>query len=300
MTHPATIDARRPGERGLALLVVLWIVGAAALLVSALGATVRSGASFVSSEVLLTRTEALLDAGLEIAAARLIDEDTAHAWPADGKWHRIAFAGAELSIAIDDPNGLVDLNQGPEEVLLGLFTQATGSEDAAKPFRDNIMRRRASGDGGPAGSPATSVGNAAFLDVTDLRQIEGMTPELYRRVEPYVTVYSRDGRIDPFAAPRPVLASLPKLSALDIDRFMARDKLGTRSPDLLPQSLQAASGYLANEPGPASVVSVVVRWPAKAFALGKRFVIATGLDQDAPYRLLSVRDMPLGDEDPGS
>ena len=79
---PAAADSSR--ERGLALLVVLWIIVSATLLVTSFNATVRSGATFVASEVQLAKTEAALDAGAEIAAAHLIDTVKARRWTGDG------------------------------------------------------------------------------------------------------------------------------------------------------------------------------------------------------------------------
>ena len=63
----------RGRERGLALLIVLWVIVAAALLVSSFSVSVRSSIGFVTSEVKLSGLEALLDGGVEVAAARLID-----------------------------------------------------------------------------------------------------------------------------------------------------------------------------------------------------------------------------------
>ncbi len=121
-------------ERGMALLVVLWIIVAAALIVSAFNATVKSGVSFIGSEVQLSKTEALLDAGVEIAAARLIDEEEARRWVPDGRSYTVAFAGAELAIAITDTGGAHRHQQGGQGA----------SDGASAPVRG--LR----GQGGPA------------------------------------------------------------------------------------------------------------------------------------------------------
>ena len=47
-----------------------------------------------------------------------------------------------------------------------------------------------------------------------------------------------------------------------------------------------------NEPGPAFVVAVAARRAGEPFAAGKLYVIATGIDTEAPYRLLA--EQPLG------
>jgi general secretion pathway protein K len=311
----------REGERGLALLVVLWGVTAAALLVSAFNVVARSGAAFISSEIELTEAEALADAGLEIAAAHLIGDDRARRWRPDGKPHRLALGGAELTIAIEDPNGLIDVNKASRAVLLGLLSRAIGGPDEAEPLLERLMKLRggepakpggtvpeeqqAPGPDGDApaaqpnegetqhGSPAPVLLKPRIHDITELRRVEGMTPALYRKIAPLLTVYSRDSRINPFHAPRAVLLSIPGLSEADVDRFLDSKPPDAGDAERLPGSLGKASAFLANHTGPAFIVSVAVGKPGRGFVLGRQFVIATGIDEKAPYRLLSVRPLSV-------
>ncbi len=134
--------ARPSGERGIALLVVLWIIAGATFLVVSFNATVRSGLSFVSSEVGLSKADAVLDAGLEIAAARLIDEEEGRRWLPDGIPREIIFADRKLKIRISDPNGLVDLNKADEEFLLEFFKHFTDTPSRARTIRDDIKAAR--------------------------------------------------------------------------------------------------------------------------------------------------------------
>ncbi len=96
--------------------------------VSSFGASVRSGVSFASAEVQSAETEALLDAGVEIAAAHVIDEDKQRQWRPDGKLHTISFAGKKLLITIGDPNGLIDLNKADKSLILGLLKRHASSK----------------------------------------------------------------------------------------------------------------------------------------------------------------------------
>ena len=301
----------RNRERGMALLVVLWGVTAAALLVSAFNVVARSGASFISSEVALTEAEALADAGLEIAAAHLIDDDKGRRWRADGTPRRLVLGDAELIIAIDDPNGLIDVNKAGREVLLGLLSRAMGEPEDAEAMLEGILRMRGQGvaeatatapETQPTSeSPVTPAEQATakpaapklrILDVTELRRMDGMPPALYRQIAPYLTVYSRDGRINPFNAPRAVLAALPGLSETDIERFLAGKSREGSDEQPIPSSLGKAGAFLAGGSGPAYIVSVAVGTPGRNFVLGRQFVIATGIDANAPYRLLATKPLP--------
>jgi hypothetical protein len=86
--------------------------------------------------------------------------------------------------------------------------------------------------------------------------------------------------------------AIPNMTRGDIGRL--RDAQGSR------KALETALGlmsdrvgaYLVDEPGPAFVVSVAARRAGEPYAAGKVYVIATGLDTEAPYRLLA--EQPLG------
>lgn len=298
----------RPRERGVALLVVLWIIASATLLVVSFNATVRSGLSFVNSEVGLSRSEGLLDAGLEIAVARLIDEEPARRWLPDGLARSVPFAGYRLRIKISDPNGLIDLNKADEKVLLEFFKQFTDTDSKARAIRDRIKlaRDQAMKTGQPASAFAqTDTGDGtdkpphapAFIDAAEARMIEGVSADLYRQVLPFLTVYSRDGAINPLSAPQEVVSADAELRGLD---FAARREafLAGRHPE--PRADQDRNSGSDNRDeldpdggfGPAYIVEVATAAKGERYSAKKIFVIATGLDTDAPYRILAVKTAP--------
>ena len=158
MMHAAKRTHQKPParERGMALLVVLWIVVAAALIVSAFNATVQSGVSFIGSEVQLSKSEALLDAGVEIAVSRLIDEEESRRWVPDARPYTVEFAGAKLAISIRDAGGDIDINKSDQELLMGLLRQFAGSEAKAGRLRDRILLARGEMPGKPAEKPVNA------------------------------------------------------------------------------------------------------------------------------------------------
>jgi len=290
----------------MALLVVLWIIVAAALVVSAFNATVRSGVTFVGSEVQLSKTEALLDAGLEIAAARLIDEEEVRRWVPDGRPHRVAFAGAELAIGIRDTSGHIDINKADKQLLMGLLRQFAGSEAKAGRLCDRILQVRAkapgakekaaeqelNSDGEPVAGPSADV--PVFVDVAQLRGLEGMTAEVYAAVAPFLTVYSGDGRINPRAAPDEVLASIPRLTQSDIDKLRASAAAPKESDGALSDIAQRVGAYLSNGAGPAYLVTVEVLRVDGGRGASAVYVVAPSLDAAAPYRLIAKRPAGTG------
>jgi len=60
---------------------------------------------------------------------------------------------------------------------------------------------------------------------------------------------------------------------------------------------QRAGDYLADEPGPAFLVTVEVLRPGIRHTTGRVYVMAPGLDANAPYRLIAkrpIRSVQLG------
>ncbi len=277
-------------EQGFVLLVVLWVLTSAVLLVASFNAAVRSGAASAVSEIGLAKSEALLDAGLEVAAVHLIDQDEKHRWPGDGSKHRLAFAGADLTLTVTDANGLIDLNKSDEKLLRAFFQKFTNSKAKAAQYTDVILRAReaVSGDkkteisntvtGGSQDLPGSHL---AFIDVWQLGRSSGIPRDVFDRVAPFLTVYNRDGMIYPVAAPEEVLEAIPNLNRADIEKVKYADK--TALTDLM----QKAQSYLTDQSGPAYLVSVRAHRTDDNYSIGRTFVIATGIDPGAPYRLLA-------------
>lgn len=302
---PAAIKGET--ERGMALLIVLWVIVSAALIVSAFGATVRSGVSFATSEVQMTKAEALLDAGAEIAAAHLIDEDKPLRWLPDGRPHVASFAGAKLIITIGDPNGLIDLNKADKALILGLLKRYADSESQALLIRDRILLARGKQqDNKPEDEMSGATDDAnndqkqqtsqplPFIDIAQLRELEGMSMPLYDKISPFVTVYGRDGHINPRTAPSEVLLSIPDISEADIaslqhDLDLAQDQSEGKQGAAFSDVTQHGGAYLADRVGPAYTVTVQTREAAGSGTLARMFVITTGLDPNAPYRQIAKK-----------
>lgn len=283
-----------PREHGFVMLVVLWVLTSAVILVSSFNGAVRGSTASVVSEVGWTKSEALVDAGVEVAAAHLIDQNDNRRWPGDGVKHSIKFAGAELSISATDANGFIDLNKSDEKLLLSFFQKFTRSAIKAQKITDVVMKAREAATGTGKQSQTDAASNApldtfsaraAFIDVWELGRTKGIPVDLFNRVVPYLTVYSRDGTIDPIAAPNAVLEAIPDLSRADIEKLKYANK------SALEDVAQNAKAYVTDQSGPAYLVTVSAHRPNDSYSINRTFVIATGVDPSAPYRLLAKSPM---------
>jgi general secretion pathway protein K len=206
---------RRPSNRGVALLMVLWILSLLALMAATVARTSRTEVNLARNAMERVRAEALADAGVDLAVGRLQQAFAQGGWSIDGRVRSLRLDGGEVRIAIADEAGKIDLNGAPPELLEALFV-ALGHDRAASlalaqavaDFRDGDHLPLAEGaedDRYLAAGLAYDAKDAPFEDVAELQQVLGMTPELYRRAAPVLTVHS--GARQPEAATAPPLVA---------------------------------------------------------------------------------------------
>ncbi len=129
-----------------------------------------------------------------------------------------------------DEDRRISLNAAPDEILTRLVEQTGGipREDARQIVEAIEDWRDADSDERSFGaedyyyrslSDAYDCKDAPFQNIEELRLIRGMTPDLYQRLEPYVTVYG-SGRVNLNTAERPVLEALG-LSASGVASLLA-------------------------------------------------------------------------------
>jgi general secretion pathway protein K len=204
----------RREQRGLALVMVLWMV--AALLVTATGVVyaVRGEVRAVSAFREVAAAGALGDAGIVLAARALMSEPKP-----EGRLRQFDFDldQATVSVQVTPLAGLIDINAAEEPLLTELLIvagqldsgPAAGMAQRILDWRDPDDAARPSGAEdtayAAAGSPFRTRGGP-FEAPEDLLQVLGMEFELFERLRPLITVHARsNGRVDPAAAPGPVL-----------------------------------------------------------------------------------------------
>ena len=152
----------------------------------------------------------------------------------------------------------INLVRSPE-VLRRLFKEAAGmAADEAAALVDSIKDWLDGGDNTSMlgaesryykGLPHPYVPrNAKFVTLAELRWVKGMKPEIYQKIQPYITLDS-SGKVNLNTASRPVLLAVGFSPAL-CDKIMAfrngRDELEGTSDDQLFDDLSSVVQSLAN------------------------------------------------------
>lgn len=188
-------------------------------------------------------------AGVEYAVRRMSESDPRRRWIADGRPYRWRFGEAQLELRVVDEQGKVDLNATQAPLLAALFVAVGEPPDAAQriaaavvDWRDPDSLSQPSGGGEDADYAAAGLPygakDAPFDTVAELLQVMGMSPRLFARAAPYLTVFSGRDPPDPAFAAAPVLTAL----GLDANALIAQRQQWNpatgQAPPMLPGGLQ--------------------------------------------------------------
>jgi general secretion pathway protein K len=226
-------DTPRPNERGIALLIVLWMLALLALVIAGFTLTSHTDIQLGRNQVDSARARALADAGVARAVIGLNEPDAAHRWLADGRPYDWRFGGGDVAISIQDEGGKINLNAASEEVLKSAFAYIGAADDLGASLAQAIVDRRA-----PTSLEEPATNGPAFAVMEDFETLPGMTPQIYYRIAPLVTVYGQSELVDMLTASRDVLLALPDADPNEIDEFLAaRATQGTPDAEPLPAPL---------------------------------------------------------------
>ena len=299
MATPMRPRLASSSEQGFVLVAVLWLLAALALLVTIFTVHLSASSRVVSLNDGALNSEALVSAGVELAAYRLqlADKDKR---PPEGAFH-VRLSGTDISISFITEAARVDLNTAPKELLSGLFTVLGASDDDAKEAADRIIgwRTKASSNGDAnkedalyqAAGKGYSPRQALFAHVNELSLVLGMTPALVERALPYVTVFSGVAGVDMMVAPPEVIAALPGMTPLKLKQFLGDRGSLVDDTAALSTTLGGANGGAAKAKSQAYRISVTLRFPDGRESASE---VVIGLKtKDDPYRVLSWQnDVP--------
>ena len=198
-------------QRGIALVVVLWLLVLLTVIAASHSLAVRTETRLASNQVEASKTRGLAEAGAYHAIMELLVRDEALRWPVNGSVNHIRFEDGEVAISIRDARGLIDINkiQGAvlDTVLAGAGLEQTQRQalvDATLDWRDTDSLKRINGaedDDYRRAGLKWAARDGVFSSVEEFRYVLGMTNPLYERLAPYLTVHSGQANIKLDAAP---------------------------------------------------------------------------------------------------
>ncbi|MCI4677154.1 general secretion pathway protein GspK [Rhodoblastus acidophilus] len=285
-------------RKGFALLIVIWGLGAIALLVLSFLTTGRLRLQTAFNLAGAAQAQSIAEAAANLAILSLVAEKDARSGPQapaphDGAPRFCALGDAAVALAIEDESGKIDLNAASEgflrQALAGLLGLGPARADAIAGAIAEF--RTPPPDEAPPASNSSdkpfAPKRAAFQTVMEFDQVAPIDQATFRALKPFVTVHSRADGIDPKVAPPALLAALlgmapdrvAELAAAPYPNNLNRDD--PRFPVQFRQTggnnafLIHAEAVLAN--GPAAV------WEA---------LVETDPSDGGPYAIREIRHGP--------
>ena len=218
-------------QRGVALLVVLWLLILLTIVVGVYAILTRTEVMQARFLLDTTRARYAAEAGLHRAAYEMFNPDMETRWVGDGRPYSIEFGTSTVEIRITDESGKININGADVDLLTELFFQQGVDELAAVSLADAVIDWRDADDfpteygaeieeydaaGYPYG-PA----NQSFQSVDELQQVMGMTQEMFQSIRDLVTISGGGGRPNPAFAPAEIIALLPDMDLVAAEEFVA-------------------------------------------------------------------------------
>ena len=240
----ARCSPRCDRQRGIALILVLWLTILLTVIGGSFAYGMRNEALAARNSLSLAQARALADGAIYRTVFELMRPKTlADVWSADGTVHVWDENGSRVAVNALDESGKIDLNTAPDGLIKGLLQTAAEADadtaarlvDVIGDWKDTDDLRRPNGAEAPdyqAAGLSYKPANAPFESVAELQRVLGMTPAIYGRIADSLTVHSRMAGINAAFASRTVLLAVPGATPEIVDTYIAqrRDALAAKLP----------------------------------------------------------------------
>ncbi|WP_295476431.1 general secretion pathway protein GspK [uncultured Pseudomonas sp.] len=164
-------------QRGVALLLVLWVLALLGTLLAGLLGWVH----LQNRQALWQRqqTQALLaaEAGVEMAVLAQLDRDPQRHWKTDGQARALRFDQASLAVSLTSEAGKLDVNAAPAESFARLLRACGSSAEQSGQLSQALTQRR--GDKRPP-----------LRSIEEVRELPAMDQRLYQCASAHLTLWS--------------------------------------------------------------------------------------------------------------
>ncbi len=228
---------RAASDRGIAIVAALWASAMLAIMSLSVLQIVRADARVGRGSLDVAALNAVADAAVNITILSMLGpratQPPLNRVPVD-----VPFAGYTARVTVQDEAGKIDLNRASDAVLRQLLLDAGLDGASAAEIAARIIAWRGTDPAvqSEPGAPGAAVHRQLFQSVEEAQLIPGITPALYDRIAPLLTVYSQTAGIDPaFAGLRVLNVFRPLDPSADAAwRRLEEQRAGLRPPDPNP------------------------------------------------------------------
>jgi general secretion pathway protein K len=279
-------------QQGLALVLVLWVLALMTIMAGSFALSTQREATLLSHAHERAKAVALADGAVHYTMLMLSLPNPRLRWRADGTPYLWNLDGARVRIRIFDEAGKVDLNAAQEPTLRALFKFVGKDEEQAVQLADAILDWRDADDlkrmhGAESAEyrmakPKQKPQNRNFLVMEELRGVLGITPELFRALEPWLTLYTGQDGLNPARASPEILTALAGGDQAAVAAFVEQRRLG------VPQPFPPVAGFKFHGAADMAYTVVAQAEIAGQTGIGVRATIKRGQGMDgAPFTFLN-------------
>ena len=293
-------------QKGIALVLVLWILSLLTILAAGYSHMMRTETRLTANLVHAAKASALAEAGIWYTIAELLKPQDDNQWKADGSHHMININQDTVRISIHSEAGKINLNLAQPELIEGLLRSISVPENELPALvnaildwrdQDNSVRQEGAEDEQYKNLDYDfGAKDGPFNTIDELQLVMGITPALFKKMEPALTIYSSQPGIDIQTAPRAALLALPGQSEERVDEILATrmDSPDTDTPveltDIDPRLLARAKGQIFTITSEGTYANSYSRLDVVIMLIKK-----TTLNQ--PYAILSWREDHARDQE---
>lgn len=250
-------------EKGVALIVVLWMLVVMTAIAFAFSQQVRTEIMLTANYQNQAKASSLAEAGIWRGVAMVLNRTIA-----ENNGENINLAGSvydldselgKLNVSLQSSSGLIDLNRASPEIIKALLQTVNTPFETQQTILDSLLdwrdeddlKRMSGAEDDDYRSQGLSYGpsNGLMNSVSELARVNGVTSVEYEALQSSVTVYSGQSRIDIASAPARVLSSLPAMDASMTESIINERATGNKHIDLtqIPAETRKYIGAGQNE-----------------------------------------------------
>jgi general secretion pathway protein K len=281
-TDPATHTDPR---RGAVLMTVLWSISLLAALAMAASVTFRSFAGVMSVDRNRVERDALITAGLEVAAGIILGLEKAT--PLRDLERTIALSTGAVNVRLSDEGGRIDIAKAPAEVLAAMLRSAGAPPATADAVAKTLIEQRGNTPRTATARRPPVLATTHEQALSNIGQIAGMRAQWLAAIAPLTTIYGSE-TVNLLTAPRGVIAALPGVDANRLEAFLAERRVAPSDANRLAQMLGPAQNYVSDKPQRIAAVELraTLTESRSNNIAGARAVIAVLPRDSEPYRVL--------------
>jgi general secretion pathway protein K len=284
----------RDRRRGVVLVMVLWSIALLSALAMAASVSFRAFAGVAAIGRDRVQGEALITAGLEMAAAMVRGSGDQ---PLSDIETTVNLSTGAVRARLSDEGGRIDVGKAPQEVLASLLRSVGAPDAQASDAAQRIVEwRNRDSTGAPAPHPGTLAAiknqsmNQPFADVLEVAQVPGVAPQWVAAMAPLTTVFGAE-TVNPLTAPASVIAALPGVDRGQLAAFLAVRRADPTNAERIAAALGPAQRFLAAKREQVVAVELAAVLP-DGYAAAARAVMVLMPKDTQPYRILVWKPLP--------